>query len=155
MANNNQVVSTSELADELLANPEWEQWLAEHPEAAADVVVLRQARLLAAELRTWQIAVPADFEARVMAQVHRDATVGALLSLGLPQLGSALLSSSPRSSGGCRSRRCHVCVVWHAPTMHASALARGLHPGRGGVMSASLCLPDSEASYVEPEGARR
>lgn len=81
----------TDLADALLAGPEWERWLAEHPEAAAQVLVLRQVRTLMADLRSSPVDVPDDFEARVMARVRGDATLRALLELSLPQLGAALL----------------------------------------------------------------
>lgn len=81
----------TDIADELLAGPEWERWLAERPEAAAEVALLRQTRLLLADLRSKEVALPPDFEARVLAQLRRDATLRALLSFGLPQLGAALL----------------------------------------------------------------
>lgn len=91
MAQDEREAQLTELADGLLASPEWDRWLVEHPDAQAEVTTMRQVRLLAAELRTQHTAVPADFEAQVMARVRRDATLNALLHFGLPNIGSALL----------------------------------------------------------------
>jgi chemotaxis regulatin CheY-phosphate phosphatase CheZ len=80
-----------DLADALLSGPEWDRWLAEHPAAATQVLVLQQARLFLSDLRARQVEVPAGFEERLMARVRGDATARAVLTLGVPQFGSALL----------------------------------------------------------------
>ncbi len=81
----------ADLADGTLAGPEWEGWLAAHPDLAAEVAVARQVRALLGELRTVPIAVPADFEAVLMERVRRDATFLGLLDLWLSGFGRALL----------------------------------------------------------------
>ena len=81
----------ADLADGTLAGPEWEGWLAAHPDLAAEVAVARQVRALLGELRTVPIAVPADFEAVLMERVRRDATFLSLLDLWLSGFGRALL----------------------------------------------------------------
>jgi len=81
----------TDLADGTLTSPEWEVWLAEHPEIAAEVAVARQVRALLGELRTVPVALPADFEAVLMERVGRDATYLGLLDLWLSGFGRALL----------------------------------------------------------------
>ena len=73
-----------DLADGTFAGPEWEGWLAAHPELAAEVAAARQVRALLGELRSVPIALPADFEAVLMARVGRDATFLGLLTCGSP-----------------------------------------------------------------------
>ena len=81
----------TDLADGTLAGPEWEVWLAAHPDSAAEVAVARQVRALLGELRTMPIALPADFEADLMQRVRRDATVLDVLDLWLAGFGRVLL----------------------------------------------------------------
>ena len=81
----------TDLADGTLAGPEWEGWLAAHPDLAAEVAVAQQVRELLGELRTVPIALPADFEAVLMERVRRDATFLGLLDLWLSGFGRALL----------------------------------------------------------------
>ena len=81
----------TDLADGTLAGPEWEAWLAAHPDLAAEVAIARQVRALLGELRTVPIALPADFEAVLMERVRRDATFLGLLDLWLSGFGRALL----------------------------------------------------------------
>lgn len=80
-----------DLADAILSGPDWDRWLAEHPAAAVDVLVLQQARQFVSDLRTRQVELPNDFEARLMARVRGDATARALLDMGLSQFSAALL----------------------------------------------------------------
>jgi len=81
----------ADLADGTLAGPEWEGWLAAHPDLAAEVAVARQVRALLEELRTVPIALPADFEGVLMERLRRDATFLGLLDLWLSGFGRALL----------------------------------------------------------------
>lgn len=81
----------TDLADGTLTGPEWEEWLAAHPDLAAEVAVAQQVRALLGELRAVPIALPADFEAVLMERVRRDATLLSLLDLWLAGLGRALL----------------------------------------------------------------
>ena len=91
MTSSNAEFTLTDLADGTLAGPEWEGWLAAHPDLAVEVAVARQVRALLGELRTVPIALPADFEAVVMERVRRDATFLGLLDLWLSGFGRALL----------------------------------------------------------------
>ena len=84
-------VNLTDLVDGILAGPEWEAWLAAHPEAAAEVAVAVRVRAWLAELHAAAIPVPPGFEARVLAQVRADATLLDLLDLSLAGVGRALL----------------------------------------------------------------
>ena len=91
MAASNETFNLTDLADGTLAGPEWDEWLAVHPDLAAEVAIARQVRTLLGELRAVPIALPADFEATLMERVRRDATVLGLLDLWLAGFGRALL----------------------------------------------------------------
>jgi hypothetical protein len=91
MSASNEGFNLTDLADGTLAGPEWEEWLAAHPDLAAEVAVARQVRALLGELRAVPIALPADFEAVLMERVRRDATLLSLLDLWLAGFGRALL----------------------------------------------------------------
>lgn len=81
----------AELAEGTVAEADVAQWLAEHPEAAADLELARRVRALVAELRSAEFAVPAGFERRLMARVHQDAALRNLLDLGLNGVGALLV----------------------------------------------------------------
>jgi hypothetical protein len=81
----------ADLADGTLTGPEWETWLAGHPEAAAEVEIARRVRLLMVELRAASVEVPAGFEARLLARVREDKTLLDLLDLGLAGIGRTLI----------------------------------------------------------------
>lgn len=91
MTSSNPEFNLTDLADGTLAGPEWEAWLAAHPDLAAEVAIARQVRALLGELRTVPIALPADFEAVLIERVRRDATFLGLLDLWLSGFGRALL----------------------------------------------------------------
>ena len=91
MTSSNEEFTLTDLADGTVAGPEWEVWLAAHPDLAAEVAVARQVRALLGELRTVPIALPADFEAVLMERLGRDATFLGLLDLWLSGFGRALL----------------------------------------------------------------
>ena len=91
MTASNADFNLTDLADGTLAGPEWEVWLAAHPDLAAEVAIARQVRVLLGELRAVPIALPADFEAALMERVRRDATLLGLLDLWLAGFGRALL----------------------------------------------------------------
>jgi hypothetical protein len=91
VTSSNAEFNLTDLADGTLAGPEWEAWLAAHPDLAAEVAAARQVRALLGELRTVPIALPADFEAVLMERVRRDATFLGLLDLWLLGFGRALL----------------------------------------------------------------
>jgi anti-sigma factor RsiW len=84
-------VDLTALADGTLSGPEWDAWLAAHPRAAAEVAIARRVRSLIAQLRSADIAVPPDFEVRVLERVHANRTLLDLLELSLAGLGRALL----------------------------------------------------------------
>ena len=91
MAASSEAFNPTDLADGTLAGPEWEEWLAAHPDLMAEVAVARQVRALLLELRAVPIALPVDFEAALMERVRRDATLLGLLDLWLAGFGRALL----------------------------------------------------------------
>ena len=91
MTNDDLNVDLTDLADGTLAGPEWDAWLANHPTAAAEVVIAQRVQALVAELRMAAVDVPTDFEARLMARVRQDATLLDLLELHLAGLGHVLL----------------------------------------------------------------
>jgi anti-sigma factor RsiW len=80
-----------DLVDGALSGPEWDAWLAAHPEAAAEVAVGRRVRALLAELRASEVALPVDFEARLLERVRTDRTLLDLLELTLSGVGRALI----------------------------------------------------------------
>ena len=89
-------------ADEPLSGSDWETWQAANPEAAAEVIIAQRVRLLVSELRAASIAVPDQFEARLMARIRDDRTVLELLNVSLSgggqvirELINALLSFFP------------------------------------------------------------
>lgn len=81
----------TDMADETLAGPDAEAWLAAHPEAAREIEIARRVRALLAELRAASVPLPADFEARVMERVRADTTWLELVDLWLSGAGRALL----------------------------------------------------------------
>ena len=91
MTMNNEDVTLADIADGALAGPDLEAWLLSHPEEAAEVAAARRVRLLLAELRAVPVTLPADFEARLMERVRRDATFLDLLDLWLAGWGRVLL----------------------------------------------------------------
>ena len=91
MTINDPEINLTDLADGTLAGPEWDAWLAAHPDAAAEVAIARRVRALMIELRAASVAVPADFEARLMQRVREDVALLDLLDLGLAGFGRALI----------------------------------------------------------------
>jgi hypothetical protein len=81
----------TDLADGLLSGPEWDAWLLNNPAAAEEIAIARRVRALMAELRAAEIAVPADFESRLMQRVREDTALLDLLDLGLAGVGRALV----------------------------------------------------------------
>lgn len=81
----------TDLADGTLSGPVWQEWLATHPDLAAEVDIARQVAALLGELRAAPMLLPATFEAALMERVHRDATLLGLLDLWLAGFGKALL----------------------------------------------------------------
>lgn len=81
----------ADLADEILAGGEWQAWLADRPQAAADLEIARRVRVMLAALGDEAVALPADFEARLLQRLREDATLVALLDLALAHLARTLL----------------------------------------------------------------
>ncbi len=87
--------------------PEWEAWLAAHPEVAEELEITRRVRALMAVLRESSVSVPEGFEAELMARVRADRTLLDLLDLALSGVGhillemiSALLAMVPSPQAG-------------------------------------------------------
>jgi hypothetical protein len=91
MTNGDAPLDLTDLVDGSLSGPDWDAWLAAHPEEAAEVAAARRVHALLAELRTVSVGLPADFEARLMARVREDATLIDLLELQFAGMGRALL----------------------------------------------------------------
>jgi anti-sigma factor RsiW len=91
MTPDNQPANLADLADGTLFGSEWDAWLAEHPDAAAEVAVARRVRALMRELAAAAIVVPDGFEDRLMARLRQDRTLLDLLDLGFWSVGSALV----------------------------------------------------------------
>jgi hypothetical protein len=91
MDTNDEQSFLADLADGALAGPEWEAWLAEHPDEAAQVEIARRVRALIAELRAAEVEVPVGFEARLLARLREDTTLLDLLTLSFNGAGQALL----------------------------------------------------------------
>jgi hypothetical protein len=91
MTPDNQAANLTDLADGTLTGPEWDAWLAEHPDAAAEVMVARRVRLLMRDLAEAAISVPDGFEERLMARLRQDRTLLDLLDLGFFSAGRALI----------------------------------------------------------------
>ena len=80
----------TDLADGTLTGADWDDWLVAHPDEAAEIAIARRVRRLVNELSAMNVAVSADFEARLLARVREDATLLELLDLGLGGFGYAL-----------------------------------------------------------------
>jgi anti-sigma factor RsiW len=81
----------TDLVDGTLSGPEWDAWLAERPAIAAEVALARRVSALIAELRAAEVALPAGFEARLLARARADTTVLDLFDLGFGALGRAII----------------------------------------------------------------
>lgn len=84
-------IDLADLADGTLSGPEWDAWLAAHPEAAEEVAIARRVRALLLELHAAEFVIPEGFEERLLARVHEDTTLLNLLDLGFGGMGQALL----------------------------------------------------------------
>jgi hypothetical protein len=84
-------VDLTALADGTLAGPEWDAWLAAHPEAAAEVAIARRVRAIVTQLQYADIVLPPHFEARVMERVRSNSALLDLLELSLANVGHVLL----------------------------------------------------------------
>ena len=91
MTPNDPTIDLTDLVDGLLSGTEWETWRAANPAAATEVELAHRTRLLVERLRAAPIALPADFEARLLARVQQDRSLLDLLDLGLAKGGRLLL----------------------------------------------------------------
>ena len=91
MTPDNQAANLTDLADGTLTGPEWDAWLAEHPDAAAEVAVAQRVRALMRDLAAAAISVPDGFEERLMARLRQDRTLLDLLDLGFFSAGRTLI----------------------------------------------------------------
>jgi hypothetical protein len=91
MSMNDRVPDLADLADEPGDAAAWNMWLAQHPREAAELEAARRVRALMVELRRASVAVPSDFQARLMERIRQDATLLHLVDFGLSGLGHALL----------------------------------------------------------------
>jgi anti-sigma factor RsiW len=82
-------VDLTALADGSVGGPEWDAWLTTHPDAAAEVAMMRRVRALVVQLRSFEVIVPEDFEARVLARVQVNTALLDLLELSLSTVGRA------------------------------------------------------------------
>jgi hypothetical protein len=84
-------LSLTDLVENTPTGPDWDAWLVTHPDVAEELEIARRVRLFMTALREASIAVPADFEARLMERVRADRTLLDLLDLGLVGIGRALI----------------------------------------------------------------
>ena len=91
MTNDDDNVDLTSLADGFLGGAEWEAWLTAHPDAAAEVAMMRRVRALVLQLRSLEVVVPEDFEAHVLARVRTNTTLLDLLELSFSSVGRAFL----------------------------------------------------------------
>ena len=87
----NQEPNLVDLADGTLNGPEWDAWLAAHPQQAAEVRVAQQMRSLLQQLRNESVEVPASLEVRILANIHRSSALRELLNLNLSGASRALI----------------------------------------------------------------
>jgi anti-sigma factor RsiW len=80
-----------DIVDGNLGELERSAWLAAHPELAVEVANALRVRALLKQLQAAEIAVPAGFEARLLAQISADTTLLDLLDLCLSGAGRAAL----------------------------------------------------------------
>ena len=81
----------ADLADGSLAGPEWDAWLANNPQSAAELAIAQRVRALLLQMGAADIPIPAGFEERLMARIRADRTVLELIDLGLTGMGQALI----------------------------------------------------------------
>ena len=86
-----QAPDLADLAEHASDASTWDAWLTDHPEEAVEVEIARRVRAFMIELQRADIAVPADFQERLMLRIRQDATLLHLLDLGLGGLGHAIL----------------------------------------------------------------
>ncbi|KPV49472.1 hypothetical protein SE17_32445 [Kouleothrix aurantiaca] len=91
MATEDFEANLADLAEGLLAGPEWDAWLAANPAAAEEVMIARRVRAFMHRLQATEIAVPDGFEERLMARIREDRTLLDLLDLGLTGIGRTLI----------------------------------------------------------------
>lgn len=83
--------NVTDLVEGNQTDEEWAALLAADPELAREVEVTRRVRALVQQLHTATIALPDDFEARLMERVRADVTVLDMLELWFGGASRALL----------------------------------------------------------------
>ncbi|MDZ4719879.1 MAG: hypothetical protein SH847_15625 [Roseiflexaceae bacterium] len=83
--------SLADLADGLVGGPEWDVWLAQNPDAAAEIELSRRVRLLLGAMREAEIQMPEGFEARLMVRLREDKTLLDLIDFGVSGIARAVL----------------------------------------------------------------
>lgn len=86
-----QDIEITELVENPPAGVAWEAWLQAHPDMASEIEIARRVRGFMQQLEQADIAVPADFEARLLERIRADKTLLDLLDLSLSGFGRALI----------------------------------------------------------------
>lgn len=81
----------ADMAEVPMSGPAWEAWTAAHPAEADEVAIARRVHLLVAGLRSVPVALPADFETRLLARCRQNTMLLDLLDLGLAKGSRVLL----------------------------------------------------------------
>jgi hypothetical protein len=84
-------ISITDLVETPPTGPDWDAWLAAHPDVAAEIEIARRVRAYVAELKKLSIVVPPDFETRLMERIRTERTILDLLDLGLAGFARAVL----------------------------------------------------------------
>ena len=84
-------ISITDLVDNTPSGSAWDEWLAAHPDVAAEIEIARRVRVFMAELQNLPIVVPPDFEPRLMERIRADRTIIDLLDLGLSGFARVIL----------------------------------------------------------------
>lgn len=84
-------ISITDLVETPPTGPDWDTWLAAHPDIATEIEIARRVRTYVAELKNLSIVVPPDFETRLMERIRTDHTLLDLLDLGLAGFTRAIL----------------------------------------------------------------
>lgn len=81
----------AEFAERSPMDSSWDRLAADDPQLAAEAALAAAVHQVMTALGTRQIAVPADFEARLMARLREDKTLLDLLNVGVTGFSHALL----------------------------------------------------------------
>lgn len=84
-------IAITDLVENPPTGPAWQAWLQAHPDVASEIEIAQRVRAFMLELQHADIAVPADFEVRLMERVRADKTLLDLLDLSMSGFGRALI----------------------------------------------------------------